>query len=58
MNRIVILAAWLALIVIAIVTVGPIDLRPVSGAPPQFERAVAFLVVGYLFALALSLIHI
>lgn len=52
MNRIVILAAWLALIVIAIVTVGPIDMRPVSGAPPQFERAMAFLMVGFLFALA------
>ncbi|MDB5530899.1 MAG: putative rane protein [Devosia sp.] len=52
MNRIAILAAWLALIIIAIITVGPIDMRPVSGAPPQFERAVAFMIVGFLFALA------
>lgn len=52
MNRTVIILAWLALIVIAVVTIGPIDLRPNSGAPPQVERAVAFLIVGFLFALA------
>ena len=52
MNRIAIVAAWLALIVIAIITVGPIDMRPISGAPPQFERAMAFMMVGFLFALA------
>jgi hydrogenase/urease accessory protein HupE len=52
MNRIAIAAAWLALITIAIVTVGPIGLRPITGAPPQVERAIAFMIVGFLFAVA------
>lgn len=52
MNKIAVAAAWLALILIAVVTLGPIGLRPVSGTSPQLERAVAFFVVGLLFALA------
>jgi hypothetical protein len=44
-------AAWLSLLVIFLVTLGPIGLRPVSPAPAHVERFVAFLVVGILLAL-------
>jgi len=46
------LAAWLLLIAIVVMTIGPIGMRPVSGAPAQIERAGAFLAVGFMFALA------
>jgi hypothetical protein len=42
-------AAWLSLLVIFVVTVGPIGLRPVSPFPLQIERFAAFLVVGTFF---------
>jgi len=45
-------AAWLSLLVIFVVTLGPIGLRPVSPAPAHVERFVAFLVVGILFGAA------
>jgi VanZ family protein len=44
--------AWLALIAILAVTVGPIQLRPVTGEPVDLERFFAFFIVGALFALA------
>ncbi|WP_420961835.1 VanZ family protein [Brucella sp. IR073] len=44
--------AWLVLIAILIVTVGPIRLRPVTGEPVDLERFFAFFIVGTLFALA------
>ncbi|KIZ42488.1 MULTISPECIES: hypothetical protein [Rhodopseudomonas] len=46
------IAAWLAIAVIAFVTLGPLDLRPNSGLGPNPERFLAFLVVGALFAAA------
>lgn len=46
------LAAWALLAAIMVVTIGPIGLRPVTGAPVQLERVGAFLIVGLLFALA------
>jgi hypothetical protein len=45
-------AAWLVLIAILIVTVGPIKIRPVTGEPVDIERFLAFFIVGTLFALA------
>lgn len=45
-------AAWLVLIAILIVTVGPIRIRPVTGEPVDLERFLAFFIVGTLFALA------
>ena len=44
--------AWASLAYIAFVTVGPIGVRPVTGASPQLERLVAFAVTGALFAAA------
>ncbi|MGB3866780.1 MAG: hypothetical protein WBA29_14240 [Xanthobacteraceae bacterium] len=44
--------AWLCLAFIVFVTVGPIGVRPVTGASPQLERLVAFAVMGALFAAA------
>jgi VanZ family protein len=42
-------AAWLSLLAIFVMTVGPIGLRPISPAPVQIERFTAFLLVGGLF---------
>jgi VanZ family protein len=44
--------AWLVLIAILVVTVGPLRLRPVTGEPVDLERFLAFLAVGALFAVA------
>lgn len=46
------LVAWLVLLAILIVTLGPIQIRPISGEPVNVERFGAFMVVGLLFALA------
>lgn len=51
-RRAVRVAAWLSLAFIAIATIGPIELRPVTGWSPQIERFFAFAVVGTLFAAA------
>jgi hypothetical protein len=45
-------SAWFCLAVIALITLGPIGLRPETGLSPQIERFVAFAVVGTLFAAA------
>jgi hypothetical protein len=46
------LLAWLLLLGLVIVTAGPIGWRPVTPLPAQVERAVALMVVGFVFALA------
>jgi hypothetical protein len=45
-------AAWLSVLVICVLTLGPIGLRPVSSASVDIERSAAFLVVGSLFGAA------
>ena len=44
-------AAWLSLLAICVVTVGPIWMPPVSHLPLQIERFSAFLIVGTLFGI-------
>lgn len=44
--------AWLLLIALVIVTIGPISLRPVTPLPTQAERALGLLIVGFVFAIA------
>jgi apolipoprotein N-acyltransferase len=51
-RRLTRIMAWTCLGYIAFVTVGPIWVRPETGASPQLERLVAFAVVGALFAAA------
>lgn len=46
------LAAWLVLALILIVTVSPMQFRPITGVPADLERFAAFFLVGFLFALA------
>jgi VanZ family protein len=46
------LFAWLLLLGLVVVTAGPLSLRPVTALPVQAERALALLVVGFVFALA------
>jgi hypothetical protein len=46
------IAAWLLLAGLIFVTLSPINLRPISPLPTQFERAIALAVVGIGFALA------
>jgi hypothetical protein len=45
-------SAWICLALIALVTLGPLGLRPESGMPPHVERFAAFAVAGVLFAAA------
>ncbi len=51
MRRLSRLLFWLGLAGIALVTLGPIGLRPESGLPPQVERFGAFLAISLLFTL-------
>ena len=44
--------AWLLLLALAVVTVGPIEFRPISPLPVQIERATALAIIGFVFALA------
>jgi hypothetical protein len=44
--------AWTCLVLIALMTLGPLGLRPETGFSPQIERFAAFAVVGALFAAA------
>ena len=44
--------AWLLLAGLVVATLSPIGLRPISPLPTQVERAVALLLVGFVFALA------
>lgn len=46
------LLAWLLLFGLVVVTVGPLSLRPVTPLPTQLERALALLLIGFVFALA------
>ena len=43
--------AWLLVMAIALFTLVPISLRPVSGAPVNLERFAAFAVIGICFGL-------
>lgn len=44
--------AWLLLAGLIFVTLSPINLRPISPLPTQLERAIAVMLVGFVFALA------
>ncbi len=44
-------AAWLLVLAIALFTLVPIGLRPVSGAPVNLERFAAFALIGVCFGL-------
>lgn len=51
-RKIITMAAWLVLIVLVVATLSPIELRPHSGLPVDFERAAAYGVLGGLLGLA------
>jgi len=44
--------AWISLLAVVVMTLGPTDLRPVTLAPPNLERLATFVVVGMLFGVA------
>src|SRR3954449_962530 len=51
------ISLWIALalaLAIAVVTLGPISFRPMTGAPPDVERGVAFLLFGAAISLFCS----
>lgn len=50
--RLLRIAAWMGLAVIIFVTVSPIELRPHDVLPVNYDRALAFVVLGALFVLA------
>jgi apolipoprotein N-acyltransferase len=45
-------SAWICLAGIALMTLGPLGLRPESGMPPHVERFAAYAIAGMLFAAA------
>jgi VanZ family protein len=45
------LIAWLLLAAVLFVTVSPIQMRPVTAAPPDVERFAAFAAVGLAFVI-------
>ena len=51
-HKLIAIAAWTLLASIAYATISPIQARPTLSASPDFERLVAFVVVGALFCLA------
>ena len=51
-SRLLQILAWLLLVALAVVTIGPIGLRPETGLPPQLERTIGLLIVGFAFGLA------
>lgn len=51
-HKLIAVAAWTLLILIACVTISPIQDRPIVFASPSLERLAAFAVVGLLFCLA------
>ncbi len=44
-------AAWCCLLILVVVTVGPIGLRPTTSAPADFERIMAFALCSTLFCI-------
>lgn len=44
--------AWAALLLIVFFTLAPIQFRPESGLPVQWERLLAFVVLGFLLTVA------
>ncbi|MCX2697008.1 MULTISPECIES: VanZ family protein [Ochrobactrum] len=52
MTRLFRIAAWLVLVSILIVTISPIQFRPIASQSADLERFTAFFLVGFLFALA------
>lgn len=52
LTRLLRLAAWLSLAAIIFVTVSPIGLRPHDVLPVDIDRALAFVVMAFLFVLA------
>lgn len=43
--------AWLLVLAVAVFTLAPIELRPVTAAPANWERVAAFMAIGVLFCL-------
>jgi VanZ family protein len=46
------LVSWALLVAIAVMTLGPIGLRPQTHFSPDFERFAAYVVLGAFFALS------
>jgi hypothetical protein len=46
------LTTWIVFVAIAVMTLGPVSLRPHTLFPPDFDRFAAYAVLGVLFALS------
>ena len=46
------LVAWVLLIALAVVTIGPLSWRPITPLPTQVERMLGLAVVGFAFGIA------
>jgi VanZ family protein len=51
-RKLLLVAAWSAVLAIVVLTVVPPNLRPTTDAPHDVEHAAAFLILGTLFGLA------
>jgi VanZ like family len=52
LHKLLSIAAWAALALVVLVTVSPLEMRPVLTADPNIERFAAFAMLGLLFGLA------
>jgi hypothetical protein len=52
LHKLLVTAAWIALTLIVLATVSPLEMRPLVTENPNIERFAAFALVGLLFGLA------
>jgi hypothetical protein len=52
MSKAIRFAAWALLVAVAIMTVGPISVRPETPLPVNFERIAAWICLGAMFSIA------
>jgi VanZ family protein len=52
LSRLLQIGAWILLIGLVVVTIEPIQFRPISALPVQLERSLAVGLIGFVFALA------
>jgi len=50
MSKAIRFAAWALLVAVAIMTVGPISVRPETPLPVNFERIAAWICLGAMFS--------
>lgn len=52
LSRLLQISAWILLLGLVVVTIEPLQFRPISALPVQLERSLAVGIIGFVFALA------